>query len=64
MALRKDKNGKWYYVEPKRPAIAQKRIQQYLDYLKTCIIVQDPVIGECYKTNNPQYWQYKNIYYD
>ena len=61
--LKKDKNGKWHYVEPEKPLIAKLRIKEHLDYLSRCNIVQDPVLGECYETNLPIYWQYKNLYF-
>jgi hypothetical protein len=60
--LKKDKNGKWHYVDPELPLLAKLRIKEHFDYLNLCQTVQCDILGECKKTNNPKYWQYKNLY--
>ena len=57
--------GKLVYEDPPKHPKAQKRIDEHLEYLSKCYIVESIEFGACfYNGAKSPYWKYDNLIRD
>jgi hypothetical protein len=58
-------NGKWVYEDPPKHPKVQKRIDEHLNYLSKCYLVESTIFGACfYNGAKSPYWKYNNLITD